>query len=64
MESINLNTKILNTYKKILNTYKMKLFNELIKAIWSEEFDDIDNIPKKVLDKSVYNEFGEEVILN
>ena len=57
MESINLNTKI-------LDTYKMKLFNELIKAIWSEEFDDIDNIPKKVLDKSVYNEFGEEVILN
>lgn len=57
MESINLNTKI-------LDNYKMKLFNELIKAIWSDNLDDIDNIPKKALGESVYDEFGEETILN
>lgn len=57
MKSINLNTKI-------LETYKMKLFNELIKLVWKDNIEDINNLPKKILGNDIFQEFDEETIIN
>ena len=57
MDSINLSTKI-------LEDYKMKLFNELIKLVWEDNLEEINNIPKKVLGKDIYEKFDEATIIN
>lgn len=56
--------EINNLDTKILESYKMKLFNELIKLVWEEKFDDIEEIPKKVLGEDIYDKFSKDVILN
>lgn len=57
MESINLNTKI-------LDNYKMKLFNELIRLVWEDNLEEIDNIPQKIIGEDVYEKFDKETITN
>ena len=57
MDSINLNTKI-------LEEYKMKLFNELIKLVWQDNLEEIDNIPQKVLGENIYTQFDKATIIN
>lgn len=57
MKSINLNPRI-------LDTYKMKLFNELIRLVWEDNLEDINNIPQKILGQDIYKEFDEPTIVN
>lgn len=57
MKSINLNPRI-------LDTYKMKLFNELIRLVWEDNLEDINDLPKKVLGQDIYKEFDEPTIIN
>lgn len=52
----------LNT--KILEEYKMKLFNELIKSVWKDSIDEIENIPQKVLGENIYEQFDKSTIIN
>ena len=47
MNSINLN-------KKVLESYKMKLFNELVKLVWKDNIDDINKLPEKVLGTDIF----------
>ena len=35
---------------QILNKYKTKIFRELIKLVWNENLDNIDDIPKNILE--------------
>lgn len=57
MNSINLN-------QKILEEYKMKLFKELVKAVWYEEIEKIEEIPIKVLGDNTGEKFDKETIIN
>ncbi len=57
MNSININ-------KKILENYKMKLFNELVKLIWTDEIEDINKLPEKVLGEDIFNKFDKGTIIN
>ena len=57
MNSINLN-------KKVLESYKMKLFNELVKLVWKDNIDDIDKLPEKVLGTDIFEKFDKLTIIN
>ena len=57
MKSINLNPKT-------LDTYKMKLFNELIRLVWEENLEDINDLPQKILGQDIYDEFDEPTMVN
>lgn len=57
MKSIDIN-------QKILEEYKMKLFKELVKAVWYENIDEIDEIPIKVIGDNENNKFDKETTLN
>ncbi|MGL5345976.1 MAG: [Fe-Fe] hydrogenase large subunit C-terminal domain-containing protein [Peptostreptococcaceae bacterium] len=57
MKSIDINTKI-------LYTYKMKLFNELIRLVWEDNLEDINNLPTKILGQDIYKNFDEAAIVN
>ncbi|MGL5312361.1 MAG: [Fe-Fe] hydrogenase large subunit C-terminal domain-containing protein [Peptostreptococcaceae bacterium] len=57
MKSINLNPRI-------LDTYKMKLFNELIRLVWEDNLEDINDLPQKVLGQDIYKEFDEPTVIN
>ena len=57
MNSINLN-------KKVLESYKMKLFNELVKLVWKDNIDDIDKLPEKVLGEGIFEKFDKLTIIN
>ncbi|WP_042276073.1 [Fe-Fe] hydrogenase large subunit C-terminal domain-containing protein [Faecalimicrobium dakarense] len=57
MNSININPKI-------LEEYKMKLFKELVKSVWYEEIEKIEEIPIKVLGDSEIDKFDNETIIN
>ncbi|MGL6108167.1 hypothetical protein [Romboutsia sp.] len=46
MKSINLNNKK-------LEIYKMRLFNELIRLVWEENTEDINNLPQKILGEDI-----------
>ena len=53
MKPICLETQILNKYKTII-------FRELIKLVWNENLDNIDDIPKNILE-NVKNESNQEI---
>ena len=57
MNSINLN-------KKVLESYKMKLFNELVKLVWKDNIDDINKLPEKVLGTDIFEKFDKLTIIN
>ena len=60
MKPICLETQILNKYKTII-------FRELIKLVWNENLDNIDDIPKNILEhvKSESNqEIDEDTVIN
>ena len=42
-----------NDNSKILEIYKMKLFGELVKAVWNDDIEDIENLPNKILNEDL-----------
>ena len=42
-----------NDNSKILEIYKMKLFGELVKAVWNDDIEDIENLPNKILNENL-----------
>lgn len=57
MKSINLNPRI-------LDTYKIKLFNELIRLVWEDNLEEINDLPQKVLGQDIYKEFDKSTLIN
>ena len=52
---------------QILNKYKTKIFRELIKLVWNENLDNIDDIPKNILEnvkKESIQDVDENTIIN
>lgn len=56
--------KFININKSQLEAYKMKFFNELIKLVWEEKLEDINNLPQKVLGEETYREIDKVIINN
>lgn len=54
----------INIDQKILEKQKMEVFNELVKYIWMDEVENIEELPRKILKKEIYKDFDESVVLN
>ncbi|MGL5329676.1 MAG: [Fe-Fe] hydrogenase large subunit C-terminal domain-containing protein [Peptostreptococcaceae bacterium] len=52
---------------QILNKYKIKIFKQLIKLVWQDNLNHIDDIPKKILQElkeDINKDINEDIVMN